>query len=83
MTPLDPAVSEAIRLSLREELCRVYPEKRYLTVPEAAKYMGCGKTLVYQLLRNGQLPFSSWHDDGVWRIDRHDIDRIFEKRKNI
>lgn len=74
------------RKIVREELKnaqRIPPERRYLKPAEAGIIMGCSANTVYKLMREGHLPFSNWDDDGVWKVDRKDIDRFFEKRKNI
>lgn len=77
---------DTFREIIREELHgkpSVPPERRYLTPAEAGKIMGYSRSHVHKMMRDGHIPFSNWTADGVWKIDRRDIERIFEKRKNI
>lgn len=80
------AFLEQIRTIVREELqknTKVPAERRYLTPAEAGIVMGYKKRTVYQLMKDGILPYSAFSDDGVLKVDRHDIEKLFKQRKNI
>jgi len=36
---------------------KLLPERKTITVPEAAAYLGVSKQLIYNMIRNGNAPF--------------------------
>ena len=54
--------------------------KRWMTVGEAAKYLGCSPQTVRTVLRSGSLRASRLVDGGPYLIDRLELDRFLERR---
>lgn len=51
------------------------PERRTLTVIEAAAWLGIGKTTAYELIRTGQFPVRVLHVGGRRLIVRAELER--------
>ncbi|TCP56967.1 excisionase family DNA binding protein [Tamaricihabitans halophyticus] len=51
---------------------RAMPERLLLTVEEAAQYLGVGRTLMYDLIRNGQI--ASVQINTLRRVSRNAVD---------
>lgn len=53
--------------------------QKYLTVREAAAYIGCTEAAMRQRVKRGTIPFI--RDRRTIRFDVHDIDRYMAKRR--
>lgn len=65
-----------------EQNVRVFtdPEKRFLTVKEAADYLQFNKNMIYRHCQQGRIPAVKVGDS--WRISSDFFERLEEREKN-
>jgi excisionase family DNA binding protein len=78
MLQLPPELLEQLAQRVAEILAERTPatatEQRWLTVDQAAEYIGCSRQRIYDLRSSGRL---RRHGDGRrGLVDRHDLDRL-------
>jgi excisionase family DNA binding protein len=52
----------------------------WLSPPEAARYLGIGRTQVYELMNTDRLPFYELDDTRGRRVRVADLDRLLRRR---
>ena len=62
----------------RPELVAVMEEPLLLTIPEAARKLGCGRTLLYRLIATGEL--AEIHLGAAARIPNAALERLVERK---
>ncbi len=62
-----------------------FPERtRWLSVEQAAEYLGCSPQTIRSILHRGELRASRLGPEGSpYLLDRLDVDRFLERRKRI
>jgi prophage regulatory protein len=61
---------------------RLSVEPRFLTLNDVAVYLSISPTLVYALVRSGELPavkIATPARRGVWRVDRNELEKYIER----
>lgn len=54
-------------------------EPRFMTLEDAATYLAVSVPQVYALVRSGELPAIKIGGRGVWRIDKHELERYVDR----
>jgi DNA-directed RNA polymerase specialized sigma24 family protein len=75
---IQPIVDEAVERKLREEIQRLQPPHRWLTIVQAAERFGIQEAAVRQRIRRGQL--ASRMLDGRRYVDIEEHDRRLDEQ---
>lgn len=68
-------------MNRRDDSEKMVPMEKLMTLEEVAEYLRLSKDTVYCMANTGKLPGSKVGNQ--WRFRKEDVDRWFEKNKNI
>jgi excisionase family DNA binding protein len=54
-------------------------EPRFFTLKDVARYLSVSEPQAYALVRSGELPAIKIGGRGVWRVDRHQLEKYVER----